>query len=242
MAGIRNKHGVEGKTNLQPYALAPDANGWRDVRIPLSGLRGLNEFSSPDVLFFSVSYKDGSGKGTIKVDDLCFEHQHFQKVADFESPFAWNLLGGDYATFANGAASLSASSMKEMENPANMILRISYGGTIGRDYGPNGGFSFAGWRTGLQGIDARMFSHLVMRMRGEKGKEIPNFYLNDSARRIPLRAKEMPEITREWQIVRMPLDHYAKQGIDLSHLESMEIVFEWVEQSGTIYVDDIRFE
>jgi hypothetical protein len=124
----------------------------------------------------------------------------------------------------------------------NTVLRISYGGTIGQDYGVNGGFSYALWKAGLNGIDAGSFRHLVMRIRGERGGETPNIYLSDSVRRWPLRPKEMPAITKEWQTIKLPLDHYAKNGIDLSHLDALEAVFEWTEQTGTIYLDDIRFE
>ena len=98
------------------------------------------------------------------------------------------------------------------------------------------------WRAGLNGIDVRGFSSLVMRIRGERGGETPNIYLSDPVRRYPLRPKEMPPITTEWQTVKLPLDHYAKNGIDVSHLEALETVFEWKEQMGTMYIDDIWFE
>ncbi|MBA4368068.1 MAG: hypothetical protein C0403_10585 [Desulfobacterium sp.] len=240
--GIRNGYGIEGKTLLQPYASAPDDSGWRKISIPLSGLKGLSDFSSPDVLFFSMTHKDRSGKGAIRIDDLQFEREPFKTVTDFESAFDWSLLGGDFSIRENGAAAISASRLKDADDINNTILRISYGGTIGRDYGKNGGFSYAGWKAGLNGIDARPFKSFAMRIRGENGGEAPNIYLADSGKRIPLRAKDLPEIKKEWQTIRLPLDHYAKQGVDLSHLDSMEIIFEWKDQSGTIYVDDIKFE
>lgn len=245
IVGIRNRQGIEGKAAIGPYASKPDAHGWRSVRIPLTGLRGLPDVSSPDVLFFSVTNRDGSDKGSIQIDDLRFEQQPVSRIADFESPYNWTLLGGEITTLQNGAAAISAGNMKEALTDAgtsNTVMRISYGGSIGQDYGLNGGFSYAIWRAGLNGIDARQFSHLVMRIRGERGGEAPNIYLTDPVRRYPLRPDEMPLITREWQTIRLPLEHYAKHGIDLSHLESLETVFEWKEQSGTIYVDDIRFE
>jgi hypothetical protein len=240
--GIRILHGIEGKTDLRPYASEPDTSGWRDVCIPLSGLRGLSDFSAPDVLFFSATYKEQSGKGSIQIDDLRFERTPYTIVTDFESSSDWSLLGGDYSMRANGAAAISAGHLKDKDNPDNTILRISYGGTIGRDYGMNGGFSYAGWQVGLNGIDSRQFTRIAMRIRGENGGEIPNIYLADPVKRIPIRAKELPEIKKEWQIVQLPLDQYANRGVDLSHLELLEFVFEWAEQSGTIYVDDIRFE
>jgi len=244
-AGIRNTSGTEGKTIIAPYALEPDKSGWRDVKIPLCGLRGLSDLSSPDVFFLSISNKDRSGKGKVLIDDLKFDQTPYLKVSDFESPFAWNLIGGEYTTYQNAAAAIFASSMADtMEggSSTNTVCRISYGGSIGSDYGAQGGFSFCYWQSELNGIDATPFKSLVIKIRGEKGGEIPNFYLFDPGKRVCLRAKEIPSLTKDWQEMRLPLSHFASHGIDLSHLESLQIVFEWVEQSGTIYVDDIRFE
>jgi hypothetical protein len=240
--GMRNRQGVEGKADLRTYAAAPAADGWREVRIPLTGLRGLSDFSTPEVVFFSTTHNDGSGAGSLLIDDLRFEKASFARVADFESPAAWTLLGGDETTHENGAAAISAKRMEDPDDAHNTFLRIAYGGTIGRDYGPHGGFSYALWQARLNGIDARQFNSLTLRIRGEKGGETPNFCLSDTATRTTLRATELPAVTQEWQTIRLPLAHYAERGIDLSHLNSLQVVFEWTEQSGTVYVDDIRFE
>jgi hypothetical protein len=41
--------------------------------------------------------------------------------------------------------------------------------------------------------------------------------------------------------VSIPLADFEEYGVDLSHLEELQIVFEWERMSGTLYVDDIRF-
>ena len=48
--------------------------------------------------------------------------------------------------------------------------------------------------------------------------------------------------TAGWQPVRIPLSAFAEGGVDLTHLIWFQIVFEWGNMSGTIYIDDIRFE
>lgn len=241
--GIRNQQGVEGKAPIAPYASPPGEDGWREVRIPVTGLKGLTEVSTPDVLFFSVSHRDGSGQGRIWVDDLRFEREAYTKVTDFEAPFEWTAMGGEYGVVENGAAAVATAVVPDPDDEDNSILRIAYGGSIGKDFGlKGGGFSYAGWQAGLGGLDARPFSHLVLRIRSEKGVAKPNFYLADAATRWPLRAKELPEINEEWQTLHLALDHYAQWGIDLSHLDYLQLVFEWEEQSGTVYLDDIRFE
>jgi RHS repeat-associated protein len=243
--GIRSKTGAEGRASIIPYAVSSGEDSLWDLRIPLSAIRGLADFYDPDVLFFGVSNKENSGKATVWIDDMRLESEPIAKVSDFEPPLKWNYLGGEYSTHKNGAAAISASSMPDVtQRPKanNTVYCISYGGSIGRDYGPQGGFSYCSWRCNLNGFDARSFKYLALKIRGEKGGETPNIYLHDSAKRIALRAKEMPQIKQEWQKVILPLEHFTKQGIDTSFLESLELVFEWTEQSGSIYIDDIMFE
>lgn len=243
--GIRGKQAQssEGKASLIQYASAADSTGWREVHIPLTAFRGIWQFTTPDVLFISGAYQEGRGKGNVWIDDVRFEQTVNTKVSDFESPENWTALGGDITINENGAAALSARRMPDPDKKGNSILRISYGGSIGKDYGSNaGGFSFASWEAGLNGTDVRPFKYLTLRIRGEKGGETPNFYLNDAATRYAMRTKELEPLTREWKTIRLPLAFYTEHGIDLSHIESLQIVFEWNEQQGTIYVDDIGFE
>ena len=244
--GIRGKQGkqdMEGKAALKQYASPPDAGGWREVHVPLTALRGIWQFTAPDVLFISGAYQEGRGKGNVWIDDLRFEQTPNPKVADFESPENWTALGGDTSIHENGAAALSARPMQDPDKPGNTILRIAYGGSIGKDYGAKGGgFSYASWDAGLNGTDARPFKYLSLRIRGENGGETPNFYLNDAITRYPLRIKDLQPITKDWQTLRLPLAFYAEHGVDLSHVESLQMVFEWTGQTGTVYVDDIGLE
>jgi hypothetical protein len=242
--GIRNVDGKEGRAFIGTYASAADKDDWRDVRIPLLALKGLTDFTSPDTLFFAVSHKDRSGKATVWIDDIRFEEAVCEKVkvADFESTFEGN---PGYSTYQSGAAAISASLMPDIKagfRATNTVCRISYGGTIGLDYGTQGGFSFCAWQHSLNGVDARKFKHLKFRIRGEKGGETPNIYLSDYVKRVPMRAKKMPTIGQDWQTIKLPLAHYAEQGVDLSRLDAVAIVFEWDDQSGTIYIDNIEFE
>lgn len=240
--GIRNLQGIEGRTDIRPYLDPPRPDGWRRARIPLSALTGLDHFSSPDVLFFSVSHQEQSGKGMVCIDQLQFETEPYPVVATFGGTGATNLLGGTQESFANGAAAIDAAVMPDPQNPSEQILRISYGGSIGKDYGPHGGFSFAGWQAGLGRTDARGYTYLTLRVKGEKGGETPNFYLADPAKRVALRSVECPPVTGQWQTLRLPLAQYGAKGVDLSCLDKLQVIFEWKEQSGTLYVDDIRFE
>ena len=242
--GIRDLAGVEASVPLACYVAAPRDNGWRDVAVPTCAFNGGCDIAAPDVLFLSVSHEAGADKNTLWLDDIRFDKSTYRTVADFEAGPDLNLLGGRYRTLQNGAAAVSACVMPEpveWAKATNHVVRISYGGTIGKDYGVNGGFSYGLWECGLQGIDARRFSHLAFRMRGETGGETPNFYLSDGHRRICLRATKVGKATTEWQDQRLPLSFFADRGVDISHLHSLQVVFEWKEQSGTVYLDDVQF-
>ncbi|MBE9595204.1 MAG: hypothetical protein IMF19_17200 [Proteobacteria bacterium] len=119
--------------------------------------------------------------------------------------------------------------------------KIAYGGTIGKDFGGRR-FSFAIWETDLRGFDARGFENLTLEIRGDKGAESPNIWLDDGRTRRCLRSKDFAPITASWQEIHIPLEKFASQGVDLSHLEAIQIVFEWEEMNGTIYIAKIYFE
>ena len=240
--------GVEARVPLQPYAGAPGQDGWRTATIPLSAFRGrgLPDFSLMDVLFVTFENSISSGQGVIFLDDLQFRRESaFAVVADFDRyPMEYNFLGGGFRTVEKGAAAISAGYHEDRAGSQAAVIGtviIAYGGTIGLDYG-EGRFSYAIWETDLLGFDARTFQNLVIKIRGEKGGEKPNIYLDDGTTRRCLRAGEFPVLTTSWQEIRLPLRKFASQGVDLSHLEALQFDFEWEETSGTIYIAEIRFE
>jgi RHS repeat-associated protein len=242
LLGLRCSRWVETKVLVQPYLSPPDEDGWRSLIIPLSAFRGLPE--PPDALFITFENKLFSGAGTILIDDIHFcSHPSSGKVVDFDvHDIEQNLLGGVFNTIAKEAAVISTGYYTDRTClPEIGTARISYGGSIGLDYG-GGRFSYAIWETALLGFDARGFQNIVIKVRGENGGEKPNIWLDDGTTRRPVRAKEFAPITTSWQEIYIPLEKFIAQGVDLSHLEAIQIVFEWEEMSGTVYIAEIRFE
>lgn len=249
LIGLRHaEQAVEAAVPLKKaYIGIPDNDGWRNVVLPLSLFRGygLPDLSSVDVLFIKFESRISSGTGTVFVDDLtCHKESSFKAIANFNSSYDdQNLLGGESRAIEVEAAAISAVHFDDkLHASANkqQVLRISYGGSIGLNYGGKN-FSYAIWETDLMGFDARKHENLIIRAKGQKGGESPNIYLDDGTTRRCVRAKEFSAITSEWQEILLPLKKFASQGIDLSHLQGLQIVFEWEEMSGTIYVDEIRF-
>jgi RHS repeat-associated protein len=238
---------VEARVPLQPYINSPDANGWQTASIPTSAFlgRGLTDLTLMDVIFLTFENKIFSGQGTIYLDDIQFQQGLAHTlVADFDHyPMEYNLLGGGFRIVETGAAALSAGYHEDRQDSSTEpigTVRISYGGTIGLDYG-EGRFSYGIWETDLLGYDARVDRALVIKIKGQTGGEKPNIYLDDGITRRPVRAMELPPITTSWQEIYIPLEKFASQGVDLSHLEALQLDFEWEKMEGTIYIGEIRF-
>jgi hypothetical protein len=216
------------------------ADGWRSVAIPLAAFGTPNELSALDVFSISFTNALGHGKGELLIDDVRLERGLTSVlIADFEEDPNTNRLMKKHWVFIHGAAALAVSPQRPDSKPGSQALRISYGGTIGLDLG-SGDFSYAGWVAGLGGIDASHAQSLQFRVRGQAGGERFNVYLDDGTRRKPVDSAKYVAITRDWKDVSVPLEVFARQGVDLSHLQELQFVFEWQQMSGTIYIDDIR--
>ena len=123
----------------------------------------------------------------------------------------------------------------------SQVLRLSYGGNIGAENVVEGGLNFATLRLELYGADVSGCRFLELHVKGELGGEKPNLYLFDGVHHHSVDLEEYGDIRTTWSVIRVPLDEYRRQGVDLTHLETLEFCFEWEPMSGTIYVDDVAF-
>lgn len=128
------------------------------------------------------------------------------------------------------------------------------GSSLRLDYNVNGENAFNGFWMKLgpgdrgNNFDASSFSKLTLwvkgdskagmpakfkvEVKGDAGDVIGQYYVSD--------------VTPEWMQVEIPLETYAKQGIQLASLNELTIVFEKKAAlpgvKGAIWVDDIRLE
>ncbi len=162
------------------------------------------------------------------------------QVDDFEDGQDPNQLGGSIEW--HGECKLTSPGGYDSDNP--------YSGTYGYrlDYEVTE-TCFAAWQTGLLGQDLTGYSVVVFQIKGAAGGETANVYLQNSSTQRDYVDIEiylpMPtnEITTDWQKVSIPLSDFEQDGIvDLTNVNWFQIVFEWEDISGTVYIDDIRFE
>jgi hypothetical protein len=128
-------------------------------------------------------------------------------------------------------------------DPINACGGSGYGYRLSYDVTPT---CYATWQTRLLGKDFSSFSALTFQIKGAQGDERPNVYLqNTSSQRHYADVEEFLHagwVMPSWKLATIPLDVFGDGGVDLKVLNYLQIVFEWEYMTGTIYVDEIRFE
>ena len=238
--GIRDSFGKEKKVLLSTYHVEKLSMDWKQIEIPLAIFGSELNWGAVENLSFSFANMHTQSKGTILLDDIQF-HKHVQvyHVDSFEQWHGKNLLGGEHRTFASGAAAVNGTYTR---GSPNGLYRLSYGGNIGKiNAYASDLLTYAGWATDLGGIDCSRCSQMSFRIRGGQGGEKPNIYLDDGNFRWSVNLEDYMTVSTEWQSVTIPLEAFAKHGVDLTHLEELQVVFEWEQMSGTLYLDDVWF-
>jgi hypothetical protein len=158
-------------------------------------------------------------------------------IDDFSQSRATNRLGGTTGTFAHGRATIDSVIVNTPSG--DTALELSYGGNIGTNSGFDHSLSYAGWATQLGAIDCSRCETLSLRVRGSHGGERPNLYLSDGNFRWPVSVADYVNVTTDWQTATIPLDDFARFGVDLTHLAELQVVFEWQPMAGTVFLDEI---
>ncbi len=232
--GLKDRSGNESKVLVNDYLPQEIGTTWQRVAIPLVAFSNIKDWGAMENLSLAFENSIGSGEGAVLLDDIQFEKDLKSLVVNnFENDNDSNLLGGKSWTFSNGAAGINGGYEKDS---SSKVYRLSYGGEIG-DL-----FTYAGWTTQLQGIDVSQCKSVSLLIKGAAGGEEPNIYMDDGNFRWGVYINRYKPTTASWQKVTIPLKDFADYGVDLTHLEELQVVFEWERMSGAIYIDDIRFD
>lgn len=236
---FKDVYGQESKVALKYYLPERiDEQEWINVKLPLVAFTGAIDWSKIELMSLSFSH-ELAATGTLLVDNIALSKTlDSLLVDDFRRQDKINRLGDKHTIFVAGTAAING---ERMMNSPNAVYSLSYGGNIGDPIPGRLGQSHVGWQTGLGGIDCSGCGALSFRIRGSRGGEKPNIYLDDGNFRWGLDIEKYAEVTTQWQDVTLPLDDFAGFGVDLTHLSELLMFFEWGEMSGTIYLDDIRF-
>lgn len=234
--GLRDSSGNEPKIVLSEYLPQGITTSWQKVRIPLAVFTRVANGSSMERFVIAFENRVSSGVGTIYLDDIKFEQIHIIPIMvdNFNDMTGENGLGGSLWTSTGGGATMDTAYDQEIAyGDTGAGYRIAYSGVTGTAWAASG--------TDLMWLDASEYDTLSLCIKGAKGGEKPNVYLSDGFIRKFVDIEDYVPVTASWQKVDIPLKDFAVQGVNITSLSYFQVVFEWEEMNGTIYLDDIQF-
>lgn len=213
--GLRDQNGNEAKINVSEYLPQGVTTLWQIVTIPLTSFGSNVDIGRLDNISITFEYAIASGSGTINIDNIGF--------------------GGDLPPLIQ--SSLGLSPWTHQVGDSVVSYELDPDGIV-ISYTVSGG-TYCRLGMGLNRIDVSPYRNLSFSVRGDQNGENFHVYLEDFWNNRAY--AEVNDLTTDWQTVSLPLDTFVLQGVDITNLLNLEIVFEWEDRSGTVYLDDVQF-
>ncbi|MBU4487925.1 MAG: hypothetical protein KKI13_02515 [Candidatus Omnitrophica bacterium] len=229
---LKDRAENESKLNIADYLPDGVTTTWQKVTVPLNDFNQIMTWNDMDSFVITFEGMIGSGSGTIYVDGIKFVSDNLP-VDNFDAGKPLNEPGSPY-WFANNGADIAVS-YEELSpfGGSGKSIKLEYTGVTT-------GFSCS-WLRELGNMDVSNMNMLGFCVKGALGGEHFNVYLNDGSMRAYVDIRDYITLRDDWHYVRIPLMDFAAQGLDLSKLLRLEIVFEWQIMSGIIFIDNIEF-
>lgn len=229
---LKDWAGNESKLDIKDYLPDGVTTTWQKVTVPLNDFRQIVTLSDMDSFVITFEGMIDSGSGTIYVDGIKLISDNVP-VDNFDAGKPLNEPGSPY-WFANNGADI-AISYDELSpfGGEGKSIKLEYTGVTT-------GFSCS-WLRELGNMDVSNMNMLGFYVKGALGGEHFNLYLNDGSMRAHVDIRDYITLRNNWHYVKIPLMDFAAQGLDLSKLLRLEIVFEWQIMSGIVFIDNIEF-
>lgn len=238
LIGLRDQPGHESKLLVDRYLVQGILTDWQKVTIPLTAFTNIPHWKAIENLNLCLESWINRQESSIYIDDLQFEKTLGTiTVEDFESQNGRNLFGGNNRIFTNGNCTINvAYETSNTRQVPSTVYCISYSGEFGP---PN--WAYSGWATELNGVSVSVSGTVSFYIKGAKGGETSNIYLDDGTNRACVDIEKYVSVTTGWQKVTILLSEFSKQGVDLTNMQEFQIAFEWENMSGAIWIDNIQF-
>lgn len=231
--GLRNSQNVEKYVSVGDLLPGGITNEWQWVQIPLRNFApqmDLNALASLS-LFFANS--DGNSQGRLYVKEMRFTTLGAPLVIDnFEDATLESngQLMGYWTTAPNSTfdATLVAGDAQKATGKA---LQLQY--TIGAN-------GYAIWNSSLKQPVVQPESVLSFWVKGAAQTVPANLYLTSTNGRGRVALQNYVSWNNQWQRVEIPVSAFAGQGFDLNALTGLQVVFEFAQGSGTLWLDQIQ--
>lgn len=231
--GLKNTNQEETKVFVGSFKNGGITQTWQKFSIPLSAFSGVADFARMDNVSFTFENTFGSTAGEVFIDNIHFEQEQApMMVFNCSDGSKRNIWGAKNRTYNTKKANINA-------HYDQYGCLICYSGIVSsRD-----DEAWAGWTFPLNHVDVSEYSQISLRMKRIHGNEKPHVYLDDGKNRRfnYVSLDEFFHQGTEWETIKIPLSRFSSQGIDLTRLNSLKLIFEWEQMSGALYVDDIMF-
>ena len=234
VVGVRDLSGRTMTDTVGDFVPRAVVNPWQGVAVPLAVFDTQINASQLNALFIEFINKNQAPKqGTVYIDSLRLERPRVPLAVDnFNDRAAPNALGGVLTTYTSPGASITTTYVTTGAydgSPASYA--VSYAAPL---------YEYAVWDTTLSSLDVTGYDFLSFYIRGVQGGEKVNLYLDDGTLRHYVDVEAYAPVSTTWSLVNIPLGAFA--GVNLTGLSKIQFAFEYEPMTGTIFLDDIRFE
>lgn len=231
LVGLKDGSGYEPYIAVNDVSTGGIANEWRWVVIPLNAYPNTLDLSMLQSLSLAVRHTSGATTGRLWVKEIRFVSAPLPVVIDTFDDFddTTNGLGyGHWVSAPNASLTATYAHGDALYSTSGAALQLDF------SVQPGG---YALWTSELGGLSANTNDVLAFWVRGSGLSLLPNIYLDDGTTRayVPLERYITPN--GAWQRVQIPLRDFT--GVNLAHLERLQIAFEFGTGSGTLWLDNL---
>jgi len=225
---------------------AADGTGtWQTYAVPLYAFsyshgtgNGMLDRSGISKLGFAVT-PDSGGSGAVAFDEISLPD--FFIVDDFEDDVSANILGGSEGSFNGGGAPLPITSFtSQSAATGSQSLKIAYDVSVGF----SGYYIFISSSDAAGDIDLSEYYALSFYTRSDtagKKFKIEVKYESSPTPTVQLNSYLPGGTQTEWKKVTIPLADFTPALKSTSTMQ-VNFTFDQAPNTGTVYIDNIRFE
>jgi PKD repeat protein len=243
--GFENGVGEVNRINASNYIIGGVNTSWQEVIIPLYEFGLISDWTEMDSLSITFEKSIASGSGTIYIDEIELWADS-TPVDDFDAERPVD-QAPYYSGGYNGASIAVGYDSTDPHGGSGSSLRLTYSG-VQKDVTGN----YCEWMINFGFIDVSNFDALEFDAKGAVGGEYFNVYLDDGDKTgehvdirdyltLRTRGDDILPTSDGWHHVKIPLVDFANKGADLTSVQSLQIIFEWDDMAGIVYIDNMEF-
>ncbi|MBV9462876.1 MAG: hypothetical protein JO317_01490 [Verrucomicrobiae bacterium] len=196
----------------------------------------------------TTGYSEDNAKDGAAADARASSGGGTKVLADFNAP-APNNIDGNFGAFTPSESEQVYICKEAIDDK---VRHGEKGAALRLDYNVNNGGAFNGFWMKLgpadkgNHFDASQFKKLSFWVKPDEKGGPNKFKVELKGDDGPIAKKYIGDLKAGWTKVEIPLDDFAAQGVDLTKLNEMTIVFEQRAASpktvGALYLDDVTLE